>query len=234
MSKFIYAIDFKEATFESDKPYIRGVVLLGSESKNKRRYTQDCMKQAVGLYENVQAFVNHPTQEEQRSGLRDVMQLAGKFENCRFESNKIKADFHGLPNDPASQKFVNIAENMPEIAGMSQHASGKVRREDGVEVVESILAIHSIDLVAKPATTNGFFENEYEKTRDEIMTQEKLTEIAEDLKGGYHGDDMLIATEDRATEGDVQESDAKAIAESLKSDGFGPPSRVTIFDCEGI
>lgn len=182
MSKFTYAIDFKEATFESDKPIIRNVVLLGAESKNKRRYTEQCMKSAVGLYENCQAFVNHPTKEEERQGMRDVRGLAGKFTGVRFEGGKIRANFQGLPDDPAAKKFMAIAESMPEIAGLSQNASGKIRVEGGIQIVESIHKVHSVDLVANPATTNGLYENDNQENGESTMEYKDVTMIG--LKEG--------------------------------------------------
>lgn len=180
--KFTYAIGFKEATFESDKPVIHNVVLLGAESKNKRRYTEQCMRSAVGLFENCQAFVNHPTKDEERDGMRDVRNLAGKFTNVRYENEKIRADFQGLPDDRATKKFMSIAENMPEIAGLSQNASGKIRVEDGIQIVESITKVHSVDLVASPATTNGMYENENKDNGENTMEYKDVTMIG--LKEG--------------------------------------------------
>lgn len=196
---FTYEISFKEAEFDSEQPVIRNVVLLGAESKNKRRYTEKCMKAAVGLYENVQAFVNHPTKSEEQDGMRDVRNMAGKFHNVRFESMKIRADFKGLPDDPAAKKFISIAHNMPEIAGLSQNASGKVRREGGIEIVESIEKVLSVDLVANPATTKGMYEN-HDHTGESKMDYADVTMIG--LKEGRKDLVEKLIAEGKASRGD--------------------------------
>ena len=155
---------FEGATFTAPDR-IGNVVVLGGNSRDgngnvKRRYPPDVMRAAVPLYEGVRAFVNHPTAEQIRSGMRDVKDLAGRFVNARFEEGKIKCDFEGLPHDPAAEKFVNIARTMPNIAGFSQDAHAKVVREGAVQVVQEIVKVSSIDLVANPATTGGIFESQ--------------------------------------------------------------------------
>ena len=152
---------FSEAKFDKDKFKISNVVLLGPESKNNRRYTEKCMRNAVSLYEGAKAFVNHPSTEEEKRGNRDVRNLAGKFVNVRFDegTKKIKADFAGLPNGNG-QMYMDIAEHMPDVAGNSQNASGKWRvAENGQRIVDEITKVISVDLVSNPATTAGMFES---------------------------------------------------------------------------
>jgi len=177
MNRITCKISFKEAVFEDDKPVIRGVVLLGAESRNNRIYTPECMKKAVGLYENVQGFVNHPTKAEEKEGIRDVMKLAGKYVNVRYEGGKVRGDFHGLGGDVVAKKFVAVAESMPEIAGLSHCASGQIRKEGKVEIVENIDEVYSVDLVANPATTNGMFENENPEEGEQSMDYKDVTMV---------------------------------------------------------
>lgn len=172
-------VSFQEAVFENEGeiPIIRNVVLLGAESKNRRRYKENAMKEAVPLYEKVQAFVNHPTDAEIRQGERDAFRLAGMFKSPRFSEGKIYGDFHGLPNDPASAKFVAIAR-MPEIAGMSHNAQGKMHKEGNIEIVESIERVFSVDLVTSPATTRGLFEHdEFEEGEEEMLDYKEVTMV---------------------------------------------------------
>lgn len=177
-----YEVSFQEADFSGQSetiPVIKNVVLLGAESINKRRYTRECLRNAVHLYEGVQAFVNHPTEEERRTGLRDIRNLAGKFTNPRFiESElKIKADFVGLPNDEAAKKFINIAQAMPTLAGLSQNALAQARfdKESGIDIIESIKSVDSVDLVAKPASTKNMFESKTPNNGDSTMEYSDIT-----------------------------------------------------------
>lgn len=165
---------FTESTFDPEKRTIDNVVLLGSDSKNKRVYTEGCMSRAVGMYEGAKAFVNHPSTEEEKTGRRDVRNLAGQFVNPRLVEGKIRANFKGLNND-SGKLFVEIAESMPGIAGMSHNAIGQWRSEDGKQIVEDIKRVISVDLVAEPATTQGMFESEQLNSGDEIMDWSKTT-----------------------------------------------------------
>ena len=164
--KITYEMDFTESKFIRDEEKgvfeVHNVSLLGQVSKNGYSYATDAMREAVPLYEGVQAFINHPSKKDIAEGRRDVRDLAGKFEHVRFEEDnkRVKGDFVGLPNENG-KLFVDIAENMPKIAGTSQNASGRFAvGQGGNKVVESITKVFSVDLVANPATNNGIFENE--------------------------------------------------------------------------
>lgn len=163
--KILYEMDFSESLFIRDtakrKFHVENIALLGEMSKHGYRYLRDAMRRAVSMYEGVKVFINHPSTEETKLRQRDVRNLAGKMVNARFDASvgKVRGDFVGLPNEEG-KRFVDIAELMPEVAGMSQHAMGKFGKINGERVVEEITAIYSVDLVSSPATTAGLFENE--------------------------------------------------------------------------
>jgi hypothetical protein len=222
LQKFACEVSFKEATFDiaEDHVAIRNVVLLGAESKNKRKYLRDAMEKAVDLYGNVRAFANHQSEGTPFApGGPDVMMLAGKFTNPRFDSHemKIRADFEGLhAEDPITQKFVHIAQNMSDIAGFSHNAKGKIRVEDGVEIVEEIKEVYSVDLVAYPATTSGIFESEENKMKAVITTEEAARELlSSDPDSDYaiiHHRPGLLNNEEKQKAADI--------AAQLKIDSF--------------
>jgi len=178
MKQLLCNVDFSEGVFvreEGVAPRINGVVLLGAESKNKRRYTPECMGKAVGLYDGCKAFVNHPGFDEVRSGTRDMNQFAGTFTNPRLEGEKIRGDFVGLPGDPMTAKFMGVAEHTPRAAGLSHCARGKSRKEGDVEIVEEIEAVFSVDLVSTPATTKGMFE--HKQVKEETMEYKDISKV---------------------------------------------------------
>lgn len=156
---------FSESKIDKENLTISDVVLLGPVSKNGRKYTESCMRKAVSLYENIQAYVNHPDNSEEESGVRNIRNLAGKYRNIRYLEGKIKGDFVGLSNENG-KLFVDIAESMPEIAGLSHNADGVWKNENGEQIVEELTVVHSVDLVSTPATTNGIFEDRSKKTMD--------------------------------------------------------------------
>lgn len=153
---------FAEAKFDEGLNLITDVMILGQRSKNNREYTAECMENAVGLYEGAKCFLNHVTSTESMSGARDVEKIAGRFEGCKFDRDRIqiRGNLKILNDDPAGNKVRVIAEQMPDVAGFSHNAQGKMRHEKGTDFVDEITRVISVDLVSEPATTNGIHENE--------------------------------------------------------------------------
>lgn len=136
---------------------ITGARLCGENSKNGRRYERKAFSESRGKYEGVKSYVDHARDGSERS----VRDLAAKVEN-------VTIDNEGLPRgtlrfydstDPLSRKILNIAKTSPGDIGLSHVARCKTRFEGGVEVIESIEFVESVDIVTDPATTKGFFES---------------------------------------------------------------------------
>jgi len=161
-----------EAFLDKENSVIKNVVLLGAVSKNNRVYAPKVMEEAVPLYDSVRAFANHPSFDGNRKNLRDIRDLIGKFVFPKFEDNKIKADLKLLPN---ANWVMEIAETMPETVGFSHNVLGIVAQKDGMEVVETIKSVRSVDLVTAPATTVSMFES---KENNSITSDEYNDENA--------------------------------------------------------
>jgi hypothetical protein len=153
---------FAEISINSEKMIISNVALVGQISRNGRRYTIEALKGGVSKYEGVKVYIDHPSSEDEKRGWRSTRDLAGKVENARFDGHKIRGDVHLLSTDGGKLAY-EIATSVPDIAGMSHNAFGNYHKEDGVEVVESIEKVVSVDVVTEPATNNGFFEAENNK-----------------------------------------------------------------------
>lgn len=154
-----FSADFTESAFDRQTFTIKDVVLLGPSRKDKKRdYTIKCLSESAPMFENIQAFVDHPSLEEEKTGRRSVRNLAGKYVNARFVDGKVKADAKLLPNENG-KLYMDIAENMPDVAGNSQVADGLWRKMGDKQIVEQITRVFSVDLVASPATTHGMFES---------------------------------------------------------------------------
>jgi len=234
-NELLYEMDFGGSEFIRDsekKTYrINNVALVGEKSKNGYRYLRSALRKAAPMFEDVKVFVNHPNSEEQKTGNRDVRNLAGKFTAARFDEQtaKIKADFIGLPNNNG-KLFVDIAEQMPNVAGMSQSALGKFSKRNGEKVVEEITRIFSVDLVASPATNAGMFESKKDNFKENNkmdyseITLEELRIRRKDLcemlvsEGIVQGEtnrdeevENLIKERDKA----VQEADTLKVKEAM-------------------
>ena len=156
-SHLVETITFEGAEFIADpkQKVVKNVVMLGPISSHGYEYKQEAMAQAVAskLYEGCRIFINHT----EKGGSRDVMALAGIFKNTRHERGKVKGDAYLLP-DQYGTKFFNIASTMPEAAGCSHVADGKLVKTEGKQYVEAITKVHSVDLVVQGATTSNVFE----------------------------------------------------------------------------
>ncbi len=157
-SHLVETIDFKGAEFveENGARIVRNVVMLGPESSHGYGYKQEAMAGAVkkGLYEGCRIFINHAKEG------RDLMQLAGVFRETRHEDGKVKGNAH-LLDDAYGKKFWDIAKTMPQAAGCSHVADGRlVKGPDGKQCVEEITKVYSVDLVVQGATTQNVFEGE--------------------------------------------------------------------------
>lgn len=169
------------AMLEGGGALVRDVVLLGQKSLNSREYTPEAMSNGFGLYEGVQCFLNHGGSGE--SGGRKVQDLAGRFKNVRYEESKlqIRGDIELLKGTEAGDTFLAIAKQMPDVAGLSHNAQGKMRHDKGIDYVDEITKVFSVDLVTEPATTNGLHE---EIEKEVPMDWSKLT--LEEIKTHRH------------------------------------------------
>lgn len=159
---------FNEISIDAEKRLVKNVALVGQTSKNGRRYTVEALKGGTTHYEGAKVFVDHPSKADEERGYRSTRDLAGKVENARFDGQKIRGDIRAINTDGGLLLF-EIATNMPEVAGMSHNASGKFHKESGgVEVVDSIEKVFSVDLVSNPATNDGMFESELNDDTGEI------------------------------------------------------------------
>lgn len=153
-----------DANIDRDAGVLRNVTLLGTVSRNKRRYTENAMRDAVRLYEGASFYIDHPTKADakDRDNVRSIKDLAGKVSNVRMVDNYVRGDITLLKDDSLASKVLNIAEQMPDKAGNSHRvmASTRNRRDaQGFEVVEGIDQVLGIEFVTDPATTKGVFES---------------------------------------------------------------------------
>ncbi len=208
---------FAEATISGS--VIQNVKLLGKVSKNKRTYSEQAMSDAASLYENVGFYFDHPTKKElqERGGARKVLDLAGKIRNARVVGEGVRGDVQLLdfPESKGAPFVKALAEQMPEMAGFSHRAAGKITKgKDGAnDVVESLSHVFAQELVTDPATTNGLFES-LENPNDPNKGENEM-EINDLTLEGLRRDrpDLVTGIETAIVEG----AEVKALkAENLK------------------
>lgn len=142
-------------TGAGDAPMIKGVKVLGVESKNGRKYPVEVMRKALEKYDGAMVNIDHPKGDEPRS----YEDRFGRLVNPRLESDGIYADLSYNPKHPLAEGFAWWAANDPSAVGLSHNAQARTKlNREGVEEIEEIVEVTSVDLVAEPATTAGLME----------------------------------------------------------------------------
>lgn len=135
---------------------IDNVRILGLASANGRDYLPEAVKAAIGLYEGKATNINHPARPGEPT---TIERRNGWLSAVRQESDGgLRGKWSLLKSDPQTAKILEVAQRNPSLLGLSHNVSGKVRREGGREIVESIDCVHSVDVVADPATVQGLHE----------------------------------------------------------------------------
>jgi len=158
-----------EGHFDDKNLIVHNMAILGPVSKNGYLYPKETQAAARALFEGAKAYLNHPTSKEMGEA-RKVEDLIGEHKNIRTIGEKTYSDLH-LLNTPKVRDYVLplMGEGKTHLAGNSIVIRGSRKKgEDGVEYVDKILGVRSVDLVAEPATTKGLFEAEKFNTTDKV------------------------------------------------------------------
>lgn len=133
---------------------IRGVRVIGLESKNGRRYLREAVQAARPLYEGARVYLDH-----QEKGERPIGSRWGRLINVReAEDGGLRADLEYLKDHPLTDQILEAAERFQDI-GLSHDSLGRSRMQEGERVVYEIVEVNSVDLVEKPATTSNLWES---------------------------------------------------------------------------
>jgi hypothetical protein len=140
------------------RPIVRGVLLCGATSANRRRYKKEAFAGArVKRYNGVPVYLNHG---DGRSPRRYEDRIA-KVVNARHRADGMPiGDLEVRPKHPFAEAFLDDATHDPTSLGMSHvaHCATETAR-DGWEDVREVAEVESVDVVLDPATTKGLFES---------------------------------------------------------------------------
>jgi hypothetical protein len=149
----------KPLRVDREKGVIYNVHVLGVESKNRRTYPLPVQAKARPLYEGVSVNISHPPRENAADD-RPFETLFGALRGANTEDGT-RADLHFIKSHPLAEMVCEAAERFPENFGLSHNAHVDwLVKDDGHRVCESINSVRSVDVVCRPATTNGIFESE--------------------------------------------------------------------------
>ncbi len=144
---------------DCDAGVIRGVKVLGRQSRNGREYSDQALHDAARLYEGIGVNLNHAHARE-GSQARSVEAGFGWLAGIAVRPDGVFGDLHYFKSHPQAAVIVEAAERNPRRFGLSHNAEGRVAHARGKNVVESIEHVRSVDMVQNPATNAGLFESE--------------------------------------------------------------------------
>ncbi len=137
---------------------IRGVKILGLNSRNGRQYPAETLARAVPLYEGAKVNVNHP--KGSPLAPRDYQDRIGVIHGVELRAGEgLFGDLHFNPKHLLAEQLIWDAEHAPENVGFSHNVQARTGRRDDNLIVEEITRVQSVDLVADPATTRGLYES---------------------------------------------------------------------------
>ena len=174
------------AKVDREAGIIRGVKILGRESKNRRQYSDRALQEAAKLYEGVDVNLSHPGRNDPGNdihGNAPVERGFGWLQSVNVKDDGVYGDLHYFKSHPYSGVIAESAERNPRRFGLSHNAFGKTNRgANGREVVETMESVKSVDIVQNPATTRGLFESDGRTIREvfEQHAPELLTSLLED------------------------------------------------------
>lgn len=152
-------VDSRGAEMRVDRQQgiVRGVKVLGLTSRNGRVYLPTALEQAAPLYEGARVNVNHPAGDPK--GARDYRDRIGSVQGVAYRPGEgLYGDLHYNPKHSLAEQLAWDAEHGGENVGLSHNVEARVSRHEGRLMVEEITRVHSVDLVASPATTRGLYE----------------------------------------------------------------------------
>ncbi len=195
---------------------IYGCRYTGLTSDNGRRYTEEAITEATPLYASAPICEDHP---DKPGGRRKPSETLGWFEN--IEPTERRADFHLLMTHPRAATYLEAAKKRPQLFGFSHNVDvDGVTEDDGTFVIHKILEVHSVDVVARPATTTSFFESKtMTKTfREWLTARPKADKVARQLLEDM-GDDPMGDTAMAAEPAGDHKEDLMAAIAKLLDDG---------------
>ncbi len=191
---------------------IRGVKILGLQSRNGRQYLPEALAKAIPLYEGAKVNVNHP--KGSPLSPRDYQDRIGLIRGKAVlkPEEGLFGDLHFNPKHILAEQLAWDAEHAPENVGFSHNVQARTSRRDDSLLVEEIMRVQSVDLVADPATTRGLYEQSESGDGEENVAKSKLVEKAE-------VDQLLAEIEQLRSERDAAILE-RQIADELASSGL--------------
>lgn len=208
------------AAVDAEAGVVRGVKILGLESRNGRVYLPEALQRAARLYEGAKVNVNHVASPAQAP--RDYRDRIGTIRDVAVRPGEgLFGDFHFNPKHALAAQLAWDASHAPENVGFSHNVEARCAQREGRTVVEAIVRVFSVDLVADPATTRGLFESVSTPLPLAEATADDLRRLRPDLLETLLGEEAAELT--RLREADRRREREAAIRRLLAEFGLPLP-----------
>lgn len=200
---------------DAEAGVIRGVRILGAESKRGRSYSESARNDAAKLYEGIGVNINHPPETDPGRNRDPFLEAFGELKNVRHDRSKqaVFADHHFPVSHPHAKLYVESARRFPTKLGFSHNADGDMKESGGQKIVESLTFVQSVDLVDRAATNKGLFESE------PIAVKKTIKKILESFKGKKHtvADSLFENLDEEELAAEVEVAPEASPEDGLKS-----------------
>jgi len=194
---------------------LRGVKLIGLESRNGRRYRESALATAATLYESAKVNVNHPKGGPLTP--RDYQDRLGVIRDVKLRAGEgLFGDLHFNPKHTLAEQLLWDAEHNPHNVGFSHNVLARLSREGESAVVEEITKVQSVDLVADPATTQGLFEQSTAKERDAVDSSQAWDALTLEVLQLHRPDLLAEIQSQKALQLRQQLEEAEVLSTSLQ------------------
>lgn len=160
---------------------ISDVKVLGAISRNGKAYSPAAQRDLCRLLEGITVNIDHdrsPTGSE-----RSFLSSVGVLRGLEMRGDGVYAKQLCIKKShPNANLIFESAENFPNNFGLSINAHGMFN--DRTKMVQSIVKAHSVDIVQKPATTQGLFESEEPPQKARKMITTSIRKIVESIGAG--------------------------------------------------
>jgi hypothetical protein len=166
---------------------IHGVKILGRTSVNGREYTASAMQDAANRYVGMRVNIDHPEKQAIKTA-RGTLEQWGWLEGIEVREEGVFGDLHFLKTHPHTEPLLELAERRPDKFGLSHNADCSGFHHGRKQIIESVDHVRSVDVVQRPATTQGLFEH-YEEPD---MLKKTLRQLLESAPEGTRGRKALL------------------------------------------
>lgn len=142
----------------------RGIIphvkLQGLQSRNRRHYPIDVLREAAHLYNGVAVYFR-PHTKNPADVNADPDPKIGWIENVTVEPTGLYGDLHLLLSHPNTARVLEAAQKNPRLYALSHDADGDLSSvgPDGYCTVRRLDAVHGLDIVDRGGSNTSLFES---------------------------------------------------------------------------